>query len=314
MILASTNPISHLSRHVSDVPWHGCQVEVLGLKLTLMSSRIAAMILVAAILIAVIVPGARKARQKPRGLGNLLESIVVFVRDFIGRPALHEKTDAFLPFLVTMFLFVLGLNLFGMLPLGPVLHWLSGPVPWLAGRPVGGTATSVPTVCAGLASLTLLTILACGLWKAARNKHEKDHWPMWLAVPASPVLWLASLSPKIPGPIGRILLAPLAMLELVGTVVKCFALMIRLAANMLAGHILLAVLMIFALQAVNNALEVRMLYLGVSALCVLGSVGVTILDLLIAMLQAYIFTFLSAMFLGLYVQPDHHVQPEEEVH
>ena len=301
MIFASDNPINH----VSDIAWRGCEVEVLGLKFTLMSSCIAAMVLVAVVLVAVILPGARKVRRVPRGMQNLLEAIVVFVRDFIGRPALHDKADAFLPYLVTMFLFVLGMNLFGMIPLGPVFGWLGTLVPWLEGRPVGGTATSVPMVCAGLASLTLLTILACGLWHAARAKHEKDHWPMWAALPASPMLWLASLSPEIPGTVGKVLLGPLALLELVGAVAKCFALMIRLTANMIAGHVLLAVLMMFALQAVSNALEVRMLYFGVSAMCVVGSVGVTILDLLVSMLQAYIFTFLTAMFLGLYVHPSH---------
>jgi len=301
ILAAGDNPITH----VSDVPWDGCQVEVLGLRLTLMSSCIAAMVLVALILIAVVVSGARRARQTPRGLQNFLEAIVVFIRDYVARPALGEKTNAFLPYLVTMFLFVLGMNLFGMLPLGPLSHWAGTVVPWLSGRPVGGTATSVPTVCAGLAALTLLTIVGCGLWKAAKAKQKKDRWPMGLALAASPILWVGRLSPEIPGPVGRILLGPLALLELVGAIAKCFALMIRLAANMLAGHVLLAVLMMFALQAVRNAIEVRMLYLGVSAMCVLGSVGVTVLDLLVSLLQAYIFTFLTAMFLGLYVEPAH---------
>ncbi len=95
------------------------------------------------------------------------------------------------------------------------------------------------------------------------------------------------------------------MHELVGAGAKGFALMIRRAANMIAGHVLLAVLMMFALGAVSNAIHVRMLYLGVSAMCVLGSVAVTVLDLLVSCLQAYIFNFLTAMFLGLYVEPSH---------
>ena len=301
MILASDNPITH----VSDVPWDGCQVELFGMTVTLMSSCIAAMVLVALILMAVILPAARKPKQSPRGMQNLLEAIVVFVRDFIGRPALGDKTEMFLPYLATLFLFVLGMNLFGMVPLGPIFHWMGTVLPSLKGKPMGGTATSVPMVCAGLASLTLLTIVGCGLWRAAEHKHAKDKWPMWMALPASPMLWLVSLSPEIPGPVGKILLGPLALLELVGAVAKCFALMIRLTANMMAGHVLLAVLMMFAMQAVSNALQIRMLYFGVSAMCVLGSVGVTILDLLVSCLQAYIFTFLTAMFLGLYVEPSH---------
>lgn len=302
MILASgDNPMTH----VSDVAWEGCSVELFGMTFTWMSRSIAAMILVAIIMMAAIIPAARKRRQSPKGMQNLLEAIVVFVRDFIGRPALHDKTNMFLPFLVTLFLFVLGMNLFGMLPLAPIFKWLGTVVPALHGRPVGGTATSVPMVCAGLASLTLLTIVGCGLWRVVEHKHKKDNWPMWKALPASPMLWLVSLSPEIPGPVGKVLLGPLAMLELVGAVAKCFALMIRLAANMIAGHVLLAVLMMFALGAVSNAIHVRMLYLGVSAMCVLGSVAVTVLDLLVSCLQAYIFTFLTAMFLGLYVEPSH---------
>jgi len=291
--------------HVSDVAWEGCSVELFGVTVTLMSRSIAAMILVAIVLMAVIIPAARKRRQSPKGMQNFLEAIVVFVRDFIGRPALHDKTGTFLPYLVTLFLFVLGMNLFGMLPLAPIFAWLGTVVPWLHGRPVGGTATSVPMVCAGLASLTLLTIIGCGLWRAAEHKHRKDNWPMWKTLPASPMLWLVSLSPEIPGPVGKVLLGPLALLELVGAIAKCFALMVRLAANMIAGHVLLAVLMMFALDAVSSAIQVRMLYFGVSAMCVLGSVGVTILDLLVSALQAYIFTFLTAMFLGLYVEPSH---------
>jgi len=301
VILASDNPITH----VSDIPWNGCQVEVFGMKLTLMSSSIAAMILVAIVLIALIVPAARKVRQSPKGLQNFLEAIVVFVRDFIGRPALHDKTEKFLPYLVTLFLFVLSMNLFGMLPILPITQYLGEVVPWIEGRPVGGTATSVPMVCAGLACLTLLTIVACGLWRAAKHKHREDNWPMWKALPASPILWLLSLSPEIPGPVGKILLGPLALLELVGAVAKCFALMVRLTANMVAGHVLLAVLMMFAMAAVSDAITVRPLYFGVSAMCVLGSVAVTMLDLLVSCLQAYIFTFLTAMFLGLYVEPSH---------
>jgi len=302
VILASgDNPIMH----VSDIAWEGFNVEVFGMTVTLMSRSIAAMILVAVILMAVIIPAARKPRQSRKGMQNLLEAIVVFVRDFIGRPALHDKTATFLPYLVTLFLFVLGMNLFGMLPLSEISGWVGSVVPWMEGKPFGGTATSVPMVCAGLASLTLLTIIGCGLWRAAEHKHKKDHWPMWKALPASPLLWLVSLSPEIPGPVGKILLGPLALLEPVGAIAKCFALMIRLTANMMAGHVLLAVLMMFALNAVSSAIDVRPLYLGVSAMCVLGSVGVTILDLLVAGLQAYIFTFLTAMFLGLYVEPSH---------
>jgi F-type H+-transporting ATPase subunit a len=301
LLLASTNPIEH----VVDKPWVGWQVHLMGVEITLMSSCIAAMLLVAAILLAVLVPVGRRRAGVPSGLHNVLESIAVFVRDMIARPALHDKAYDFLPYLLTLFVFVLGMNLFGIIPIEPITHWLGEYTGFLAGKPIGGTATVVPTVCAGLALTTLGAIMACGLWRAARSKHEHAKWPLWVCVVSSPLLWFVSLSPQIPGPVGKVLLIPLALLELLGAVAKCFALMIRLTANIMAGHMLLAVLMMFTLQMAAKALEANALFFGVSILCVLASAAATILDLLVAGLQAYIFTFLTAMFLGLYVEPSH---------
>lgn len=301
MMLASGNPIEH----VADQPWPGCNVSLFGMNVTLMSSGIAVMILVALLLAVVLVVAAQRRRPVPTGVHNVLEAIVVFVRNMIAVPTLRDRADAFLPFLLTLFVFVLGLNLFGMVPIQPIVKWLVAQAGWPGGREIGGTATSIPAVCAGLASLTLLTIIGCGLWRAALRKHEKDNWSMPLALAASPMLWLGSLSPSIPGPVGKVLLVPLALLELIGAIAKCFALMIRLAANMMAGHILLAVLMMFVMRSASNALHSHPLFLGVSFLCVLGAVAATMIDLLVSGLQAYIFTFLTAMFLGLYVEPSH---------
>ena len=115
-----------------------------------------------------------------------------------------------------------------------------------------------------------------------------------------------SLSPEIPGVMGRVLAFPLAALELIGAVAKCFSLMVRLFANMLAGHALLAALMMFLLMALKSMIEDgtgHLIYVG--PVCVLGSVAVSLIELLVAGLQAYIFTFLTAIFLGLYVEPSH---------
>ena len=302
MLIATSNPIEHIADHPWGPPW---RVSWFGMDITLMSNSIAAMILTALLLAVVIVLVARRRRTVPAGSYNALEVLVVFVRDMIARPALHDQAYVFLPYLLTVFFFVLGLNIFGMIPVEPISKSLGGVVPWLAGKPIGGTATAVPTVCAGLAATTLLTILCCGLWRAAQQKRQRDRWPMFFCVLVSPWLWLKSLSPSIPGAVGEILPIPLAILELIGALAKCFALMIRLTANMFAGHVLLAVLMMFAMQAASNALEKHILFFGVSILCVLGGVAATILDILVACLQAYIFTFLTAMFLGLYVEPSH---------
>ena len=301
MLIASGN----ILQHIADPAWRGCAVQWGSMTITLMSGCIAVMILTAAVLAGGIVFGARSRRTVPTGMHNAIEALVVFVREMIARPALHEQTNVFLPFLLTLFVFVLGMNLVGMVPLLPLTQWMGEIVPWMRGRPVGGTPTSVPAVCAGFSALALLTIVSCGLWRAAQRAHEHRHWPMWLCVPLSPLLWLKGLCPKIPGVAGVLLLVPLAVLELLGAAAKCAALMIRLVANIVAGHILLAVLMMFAMQTVRGALESNPLFFGVSILCVLGSVAVTILDLLVACIQAYILTFLTAMFLGMYVEPSH---------
>ena len=301
MLLASAN----LMDHVSDHPWPGCQVEVFGLQVTWMSSGIATMILVGVLLAAGLLLGTRRWGPQPKGVGNLIEAIVVFVRDMIARPALHEKAYDYLPFLLTLFVFILGLNLFGLVPLEPVMIWLGGHVGWLKGRPVGGPTTSVAAVCAGLASLTLLKIITSALWVNARHLHETRYWPMALCLLVSPVAWFLSLAPQIPGVTGKILSVPLAVLELVGAGMKCVSLVIRLTANMVAGHALLAVLLMFALDAAAAAMERNITLYSVSAVCIVGSAAISLIELLVAGLQAYIFTFLTAMFLGLYVEPAH---------
>jgi F-type H+-transporting ATPase subunit a len=94
----------------------------------------------------------------------------------------------------------------------------------------------------------------------------------------------------------------LAILEIISLISKCVALMIRLVANMLAGHSLLAVFLMFILVAIDGNLK-SLAYVG--PLSVLGSVFVSLIELLVAALQAYIFTFLSAIFMGLYMEPAH---------
>lgn len=300
MKLASVDLIDHISDHAW--PWDWCRARLGGMEITLMSSGIATMIVVAIVLAAILIPIARRARRAeglPSGSHNLAEVLVVFVRDMIARPALHGKTYEYLPFLLTLFVFILGINLFGVFPVEPVCVALGLPR-------VGAPSTSIPTVCAGLALLTLGAIVASGLRKQVRAHHRRTGKSMVRCVLLSPWLWFASLGPNVPGAVGRMLLPPLAALELVGVVAKCFSMMVRLCANVLSGHTLLAVLMMFILQVLAGFVRDQTPHLFyVAPLCILGSVAVCLLELLVAGLQAYIFTFLSAMFLGLYVEADH---------
>jgi F-type H+-transporting ATPase subunit a len=289
-----------LMDHVNDHPWPGCQVEVFGMKVTLMSSGIAQMILVAIAVAGLVLLAARRRSKVPSGGKNLLEAIVVFIRDMVARPALHDKADPFLPFLLTMFVFILGMNLSGLLPLYSLTPVL--------GVPMGTTPTGILTVCGGLAGISLVTIIGCGLIKTAGVYRVHNNWPMPVCIAMSPILWVWSLSPPIPGITGVIFRPFLALLELVGAVAKCFALVIRMFANMMAGHVLLAVMMMFIVQALGRWMgdwmhgAVNVLPITV---CIGASVLIDLMEMMVAVLQAYIFTFLTAIFLGLYVEPAH---------
>jgi len=297
--------LASVLEHISDTPWPGGQVEVFGLRVTLMSSSIASIILVG-VLLAVLVPRlARRVGDIPHGGRNVLEILVIFVRDMIAKPALHEKAYDFLPMLLTLFLFVLTMNLVGILPLEPLTRLMGHYVPWMKGRLIGSTPTSVFSVCAGLASLSFLTILVSAFARAADHAHHEHHWPRWLCLALSPALWVRKMAPPISGMAGIILVVPLTAMEIAGVVVKCGALLIRLLANMVAGHALLAVIMMLLLQAAAFALKENITALGVSVVCILASVLLDVLEVMVAGLQAYIFTYLTAIFLGLYVEPGH---------
>ena len=293
-------------KHVSDHPWPGWSVEIAGFNITLMSSAIASMIIVAGLLGLIIPLRARKAK-----LGQstgVLEVVVLFVRDNIAKPALGEKADNFLPLLLTMLTFVLGMNLIGLLPLQAMSHLIPGNE-----YTIGATPTGVLTVCGALAAITLFTILSLGFYKAARTKADHSKIPFFICIIISPILWFLSLAPSIPGLTGKLLLVPLAILEAIGAVAKCFALMIRIFANMMAGHFLLAVMMMFIVQRLTATVisisdsstpnDISSFYIG--PICIIASVFVDLMEILVAGLQAYIYTFLSAMFIGLYVEASH---------
>ena len=305
---AKFNLMEYLSAHLADHPWPGCTATVGGVNITWMSSAIAAMIIVAVGLIAVILPITRRRKALPSGGYNVLEILTVFVRDSIARPALRDddKVYKFLPLLLTLFVFVLGMNLIGLAPLGPLTAWLKWYIPFPKGRPIGATPTAVLTVCAALSVITLLAIIISGLHHAAHKFHKKKKLPMVLCWLVSPILWAVGLCPPIPGFMGVIMLGPLVFLELIGVVAKCFALMIRLFANMIAGHAMLAVLMMFVFKGVQSMVDQGMndVYYITPAV-VVSSALLGLMEMGVALLQAFLFTVLTAVFLGLYAEPAH---------
>jgi len=270
-ISVAASPLDHVVEHVlhttrADLGFLTPEGEV-----TLFSDQIA-MILLAGLLLVLFLP--RLARRRagtddvgrlvPTGSGNLLETICEYLRETVVRPSLQNHTDRFIKYVWTTFFFVLAMNLLGLVPLSSVTP--------LFGSHIGGTATGNIWVTGTLAATSLTMWIINGL--RLGGVHYLAHFnpgPWWLA-------WL------------------LVPLEIVGVIAKAFALAVRLFANMVAGHILLAVLLGFILT-VGTAVG-ALAGFGVAAIVILGSVAINLLEIFVAFLQAYIFTFLTVLFLG----------------
>lgn len=224
-------------------------------------------VLAAVLMVGIFVPLARRmaAGGPPRGvLWNLLESVLVFIRDQVARPCLgSHEADRFLPYLWTAFFFILFCNLLGL-------------VPW-AGSPTGALA-----VTAVLAVITFGMVLLTGVLTHGLKGYFVHLVPQM----------------NIPGIMAVLLKPAMLFVELLGLVIRHAVLAVRLLANMFAGHMVLAVILSFIAATAKTALW---LWLGVSVASILGAVALSLLELLVAFLQAYIFTFLSAIFIGMSV-------------
>lgn len=206
----------------------------------------------------------------PKGkLWNLLETFVVFIRDQIAEPAIgHHDSHAFTPLLCTIFFFVLGCNLSGM-------------IPWL------GSPTGTFGVTLGLALVTFLTVIVSGMMRFGflgffKNQIPSMDLPLYIAVFIKPMI---------------------LAIELLGLCIKHAVLAIRLLANMVAGHLVILGVMglAFGAQAALSfsAPDVpSWQWPVVATIAVVGSTLFNLLELFVAFLQAYIFTFLSALFIG----------------
>lgn len=287
-ILASSNPLEHVVQHTL---WAPNAPKVFPFtpqgEITILSDHIVMLILAGALLILL---GPRLVRKRrgtdeigslvPRGWANALEMVCDYLRKEVAEPALQQHTDRFIKYIWSVFFFVLTVNLLGLLPLGAL-------TPLVLHTHIGGTATGNIFVTASLAVLTMVMMVFNGLRYGGK----------------------AYLAHFCPGPIA---LAPLLIpVEIIGLVAKIFALAVRLFANMIAGHILLAVLLSFILMA-GTALGTWG-GLAVAFPVVLASVAIYMLEVFVALLQAFIFTFLTTLFIGMSVNV-HHDEHAEEAH
>lgn len=194
----------------------------------------------------------------PRGIQSFLEPVVLFVRDDIAIPNIgHKKYEKFMPYLLSVFFFILINNLMGLIPFPP---------------PFGANVTGNIAVTLTLALFTFFIIQING---------TKNYWKHIFATPGVPA-WLSPI--MIP-------------VEIIGMLAKPFALMVRLFANITAGHIIVMSLisLIFIFRSIAAA-----------PLSILFVIFMDCLELLVAFLQAYVFTLLSSLFISLAVKDEHH--------
>jgi len=206
-----------------------------------------------------------KDGHAPQGrLWNALEAMIYFVRDDVAKPSIGSHDyKKFLPFLLTTFFFILTMNLMGMFPLF-------------------GTPTSNISVTASLALVVFLIVLFTGMKKLGVVGFWKAQAP----------------HVDVDGPLKYPLTVGIWAIEVFGLFIKHMVLAVRLFANMFAGHLVLAVLIAF----IGAMWGTHMNWVIIPG--VLGSsLAINILELLVAFIQAYVFTFLTALFIGAAAHP-----------
>jgi len=187
----------------------------------------------------------------PKGTQSLLEPVIIFVQDEVAKPNLGNKYKKYLPYILTVFFFILINNLVGLIP---------------------GTAN----VTGNIAFTFVLAIISFIIIMFSTNSHYWGH-----------IIW----PPNIPIAIKFILIP----VEILGIFTKPIALMIRLFANMIAGHIIIICLisLIFIFGAISTSAG-----WGFSPLSLAFTIFIYFIEILVAFLQAYIFANLTAVFIG----------------
>ena len=233
----------------------------------------------------------RQDRLVPSGFMNALESLVEFIRDSVAQPSVgHKWTNTWTPLLLTLFVFILSANAIGMIPIFEVLgllnHWvLHASETSFFGLLLhgGSTATSNFNVTAGLAVVSFITIIIAG----SKAHGAVQHWKNLVPHGVSPVLAVA-----------------LIPIEILGMLVRPFALTMRLAANMTGGHI--AILAILSFVFIFNDMAGQMVGMGIGlAFSVPLAVGISALEIIVILVQAYVFTLLTAVFIGMAIHAHH---------
>lgn len=228
-----------------------------------MTKNVVQMIIALAILVFLLTGVAKKYQKNgsgkaPSGFQNAVEPVVTFIRDEVGKVNLGAKYEKYMPYLLTVFFFILINNLFGLIP---------------------GSAN----VTGNIAFTIVLGIISFLVILFSTNKH----------------FWAHIFNPPVPGFVKPILVP----VEFLGIFTKPFALIVRLFANMVAGHIVITcfIMLIFIFGGMSKVAG-----WGFSPVSILFTVFIYFIEILVAFIQAFIFTNLTAVFIGQAFEGEHH--------
>jgi len=230
--------------------------------------NVAQMLIALFILLWIMISVASKYKKNgniaPSGMQNSMETVIVFVRDEVAKPNLGAKAEKYLPYLLTVFFFILVNNILGLIP-------------------------ASANVTGNIAFTMVLAIISFVVILFSTNKH----------------FWSHIFNPPVPGFVKPIL----APVEFLGVFTKPFALMIRLFANMMAGHIIIICLisLIFIFGGLNAGIG-----LGFSPVSIAFAVFIYVIEVLVAFIQAFIFTLLTAVFISQAFEGEHHTEGHHE--
>jgi len=273
----SSHPILHLP-------------SIFGIDMSVTKHVLMLWIVAIAVSVSIIIPVRRYLRQtayKPSIASSAIEAIVQFIRDSIVTPNVGPKwVNTWTPLILTFFFFILFANGIGMIPIFDLLGIVNKFVDsnFIESLLHGGaTATGNFHVTGALASITFIAIIIAGSKAHGFINHWKNLVPHGLAWPI------------------YIILIPI---ELMGMIVKPFALTMRLAANMTGGHI--AILALLSLMAIfAEIFQSTVAGIGVALIAVPMATAISGLEIIVVLVQAYVFTLLTAVFIGMAINVHH---------
>jgi F-type H+-transporting ATPase subunit a len=285
-LLAGSGPFNLgevISHHLTDAPLWALSIGGIDMSIT---KRLVAMWTVCLLIMLIFIPLARKMSkspyQRPSRWQGFFESLIQFVRKDVSESSMGKSSSIYDPFLLTLFFFILFSNILGLFPpLGELFQFAGESMGLLSAGshdnslylplPIklwpGITATGDISVTAALALYSFLAIVAAGFLHQG-VAYFKNIVPSGIPAPLWIIMW---------------------PIEFIGQFTKPFALAIRLLANMTAGHLIILAIMGFIFQLATY---------GVVPISIIGSTAIYMLEIFVAFLQAYIFTFLTALFIA----------------